>query len=409
MRFLFVSAQLPGHLDWGGYLSTAAELVRRGHEVIWATGVSMQPLVAARGVPVHVLSETGWRWPPPPPLTPAVVASPEAYRQQRMIRSLDQWLDVDRLRPATAELIELGRAFQPDLMGAEMFMAASGIAAEVLDVPFAVIGWPALRTHLSDAAAQEVAGLACNRIASVLSDFNATGINWQLDGPPALLSPRLHVTYWSPRWYSGLPLLPQNETVGGIAPDPQPWQSPWLNQLPMDQPWIFITLGTSFGLDVNFFVAAAHAAAEVGGLPILAIGDQLTPSMIEALQAKLPKGSIVTARVEFAEVLPYAAAAIHHGGAGTTHALVTHAVPQLVVPHAADQSRQAEGVARSGVGYRIPPKQVTIPLLVRALQAMLPDNSAIRQNARALQSEFAALGGVPRAADLLERVVTGDW
>lgn len=407
-RFLFVSAQLPGHLDWGGYLSTAAELTRRGHEVLWATGAAMQPLVAARGIPCHVLSETGWRWPPPPPLRPDDVASPEAYRQQRMVRSLDQWLDVERLRQATAELIDLGRTFQPDLLGAEMFMAAGGIAAEVLDLPFAVIGWPALRTHLSNPAAQEVAALARERIGSVLTHFNAAGINWQLDGPPALLSPRLHVTYWSPRWYSGLPLLPQNETVGGVAPAPQPWKTPWLNQLPMDQPWIFITLGTSFGHDANFFIAAAHAAAQVGGLPILALGDQLAPSTLEALQTKLPQGTIVTARVEFGEVLPYAAAAIHHGGAGTTHALVTHAVPQIVVPHAADQSRQAEGVARSGVGYRIPPKDVTIPLLVQALQAMLPDNSAIRHNARTLQAEFAALGGVPKAADLLEKVGIGD-
>jgi MGT family glycosyltransferase len=239
----------------------------------------------------------------------------------------------------------------------------------------------------------------------LLTHFDAAGINWQLDGPPALLSPHLHVTYWSPRWFSGLPLLPQNQTVGGNAPDPQPWNSPWLNQLPMDQPWIFITLGTSFSHDANFFIAATHAAVAVGGLPILAIGDQLTPSKMEELQTQLPKGTIVTARVEFGEVLPYAAAAIHHGGAGTTHALVTHAVPQIVVPHAADQSRQAEGVARSGVGYRIPPKQVTIPLLVRALQAMLPNNSAIRQNARALQAEFAALGGVPKAADLLAEVI----
>lgn len=401
MRYLFVSAQLPGHLDWGGYLSTAAELVRRGHEVLWATGASMQPLLTQHGIPGHVLSETGWRWPPPPPLQPGDVDSTEEYQQLRMLRSLDQWLEVERVRTATQELIELGRAFQPDLIGAEMFMACAGIAAEKLDIPFVVIGWPAVRTRLATPAAQEVAQTAHQRISSLLSHFDAKGANWEMQGPPALLSPDLHLTYWSPRWFSGLPLLAQNQTVGGLAPQPQPWKSPWLNQLPMDQPWIFITLGTSFGDDVNFFVAAAHAANAVGGLPILAIGDQLTEPVIAELQTKLPAGTIVTARVDFAEVLPYAAAAIHHGGAGTTHALVTHAVPQIVVPHAADQARQAEGVARSGVGYRIPPKQITIPLLVKALEAMLPDNSAIRQNARSLKDEFASLGGVPRAADLL--------
>ncbi len=405
MRFLFVSAQLPGHLDWGGYLPTAVTLVQRGHDVLWATGKEMQPIVEAQGVPVHVLPETGWRWPPPSPLRMSEVESPEMFRRLRMERSLDQWLESERVHTAIQDLIDLGREFRPDLIGAEMFMAGAGVAAEVLDVPFAVIGWPAVRTHLSTDAAQEVAREASRRVDALLADFAVSGRNWETQGPPALLSPHLHITFWSPRWFSGLPLLPQNEMVGGIAPAPQPWKSPWINQLPMDQPWIFITLGTSFSQDVNFFIAASHAAQQVGGLPVLAIGDQLTTSMVEELQTKLPAGTIVTARVEFGEVLPYAAAAIHHGGAGTTHALVTHAVPQIVVPHAADQSRQAEGVARSGVGYRIQPKNVTISNLVQHLKELLPHDSPARRNARALKEEFAALGGVPKAADLLISVV----
>ena len=101
-------------------------------------------------------------------------------------------------------------------------------------------------------------------------------------------------------------------------------------------------------------------------------------------------------RVRFAEVLPYIAAAIHHGGAGTTHALVTHGIPQIVVPKAADQARQASGVARSGVGYHIPPKQLTVSLAVEALQKILADDAPARLNAASLQKEFASLGGVPK-------------
>ena len=41
MRILCISAQLPGHLDWGGYLATAAELARRGHEVLWTSGIAV--------------------------------------------------------------------------------------------------------------------------------------------------------------------------------------------------------------------------------------------------------------------------------------------------------------------------------------------------------------------------------
>lgn len=396
MRFLCVSAQLPGHLDWGGYLLTAAELLRGGHDVLWATGQEMQSTLADQGVPSHTLQETGWCWPPPQ----TDVASAQDVQSLRMVRSLDQWLDVERVRAATAELIALGKAFRPHLIISEIFMAAASIAAEVLDIPFVVAGWPAARSKLTQKS-RFVGALAQERISVLLADFGAAGVNWQLDGPAALLSPYLHLTYWSPRWFAGRPLLPQTRMVGGIARPVPASESFWCSRLSRERPWIFITLGTSFSKDINFFIMAAQAVVQVGGLPILAVGN----GEVAALRARLPQPSVLVSRVKFAELLPYTAAAIHHGGAGTTHALVTYGVPQIVVPKAGDQGRQAEGVVRSGVGYRILPKQLTISLLVTALKTILPSTSPVRQNAASLQEEFASLGGISKAAELLESVV----
>ena len=412
MRFLCVSAQLAGHLDWGGYLPTAVELMRSGHEVLWATGRELQSQLAAQGVPVHILHETGWRWPPPPPIQKGA-ASEEEFQRLRMVRSLDQWLDVKRVRAATLDLVEVARRFRPHLIVSEMFTAAAGIAAELLGVPFAVAGWPAMQTQSpdpSDGPPGSVRELAQARVNACCRHFGVSGVNWALEGPAALRSPSLHLTYWSPRWYAGARLLPQTQMVGGIAPPPLPRDAPWLDQLPADRPWIFVTLGTAFTRDVNFFVIAARAAAEVGGVPILAVGNGFeavgtergwSRREVDALRNSLPQHSVVVERIRFAEVLPNVAAAIHHGGAGTTHALVTHGIPQIVVPKAADQARQASGVARSGVGYHIPPKQLTVSLAVRALQNILADDAPARLNAASLQEEFASMGGIPKAAQLL--------
>lgn len=412
MRFLCISAQLAGHLDWGGYLPTAVELMRAGHDVLWATGRELQSQFAAQGVPVHILRETGWRWPPPPPIQKGT-ASEEEFQRLRMVRSLDQWLDVARVRAATLELIEVAKRFRPHLIVSEMFTAAAGIAAEQLGVPFAVAGWPAMQTQSPGPKADApgaVGRLAQARVGALLADFGLTGVNWALDGPAALRSPSLHLTYWSPRWYAGARLLPQTRMVGGVAPSPLPPESPWLDQLPSDRPWIFITLGTAFTRDINFFSIAARAAAEVGGVPILAVGKGFdavgteggwSPRAVEALRTSLPQPSVLVDRIRFAEVLPHIAAAIHHGGAGTTHALVTHSVPQIVVPKAADQARQASGVARSGVGYHIPPNLLTVPLAAEALQKILVDDAPARLNAATLQEEFAFLGGIPKAAQIL--------
>jgi UDP:flavonoid glycosyltransferase YjiC (YdhE family) len=119
----------------------------------------------------------------------------------------------------------------------------------------------------------------------------------------------------------------------------------------------------------------------------------------------LPAGVVVRDRVAFDAVLGHTRVALHHGGAGTTHALVTYGVPQVVVPHAADQIHQALGVVRSGVGLHIPAKQVTVDGLVTALAKLLPDLSGYRQAAMALQHEFETLGGITKAADWIETVV----
>lgn len=411
MRFLCVSSQLKSHLDWGGYFPTAVELMRAGHDLLWATGRELHSELAEQGIPVHVLPETGWRWPPPPPIRKGA-ATEEAFQRLRMIRSLDQWLDAARVRAATHALVEAGSRFRPHLIASEMFAAAAAIAAELLDVPFAVVGWPAVESQSGspEEAPGPIGELARERVTSLLDEFDVNGVNWALDGPVALRSPSLHLTFWSPRWYAGLRLLPQTRMVGGIAAPPQPRESAWLAQLPADRPWIFVTLGTAFTKDINFFVIAARAVVQAGGVPILAVGKGIdaggsegawTAREMAALRRELPQPSALVERIHFGEVLPHTAAAIHHGGAGTTHALVTYGIPQIVVPKAADQARQAGGVMRSGVGYHIPAGQLTVPLLAEALQKILPHDSPARRNAAGLQEEFASLGGVPRAAQIL--------
>ena len=399
MRFLFVSAQIPGHLDWGGYLPTALHLQRRGHTILWATGQAMAPVLARAGLPSHLLTETGWRWPPPPPLQPTPGADPEVVRQQRALRALDQWLEEERVAQATTALVELGRTFRPDLIVSEVFLSAAGLAAEVLGCPFVVAGWPAMLPKATGGN-ETIVDAARGRLQRLCERFGIRGGNWTKSGPPAQESPLLHITYWSPRWYTGAALLPQTQHVGGIATPTPTAQTPWLD----DQPAVFITLGTSFGQDATFFVAAAQAADEIGCLPILALGGQFNAAQEATLRQQLPPTAIIEQRVDLNTVLPNVAAAIHHGGAGVTHALVTHAVPQLVVPHAADQMHQAQGVVRSGVGRHLSAQQVTVATLVNALAELLPDLSPMRAAAQGLKAEFAELGGVAAAADLVEQV-----
>ncbi len=395
MRLLCVSAQLPGHLDWGGYLRTAATLAQRGHNVLWASGAAVAAQVTHAGIAMHVLAETGWRWPPPPPLTPAPDADLADLQHQKQVRALDQWLEPARVAAAGAELTALARDFRPDLILSEMFSAAAGLVAEQVDAPLVVLGWPASASR-PITAIDGMAQLARARLDDLLRPQRLTGLNFSASGPPALCSPHLHITYWTPSWLAGTTVAPQTVHVGGLATRPHAHLAPDPNlPHPDDAPWVLITLGTSFNADPNFFLAAAHAADQLGCLPLLATGAPLQTAWVASMAPRLPRRAVVRSHLDFAATLPYVAAAIHHGGAGTTHALATHAIPQIVVPHAADQIRQAQGLMRTGAGLHLAPKQVTIAALVDALAQALPDRAPLHDHAIALQTEMDALGGVP--------------
>ena len=405
MRILCLSAPLPGHLDWGGYLATAAALHHRGHEVLWASGEAVRARVAQMGVAFHALQETGWRWPPPPPLPPDPQADPQQVLQQRQVRALDQWLEVARVAQAVDEVDALVQEFQPDVILSEMFVAAAGFVAEQHAVPLVVMGWPAPAASHGTGADGMVA-VARQRLDALLARTNLQGRNWTQVGPPALSSPHLHVTYWSPGWFAGMAVGAQTVHVGGRRPQGTPAAPEATLPAPDDAPWVLITLGTSFNADPNFFLAAAHATDQLGCLPLLAMGAPLDAEWITTMRLRLPQSAVLHPHLDFAATLPHVAAAIHHGGAGTTHALVVHGVPQIVVPHAADQMRQAQGVMRSGVGHFLPAKEVTIPRLVDVLAQTLPDRAVVRAQALALQAEFDALGGVPAAADHVEALLS---
>ena len=286
--------------------------------------------------------------------------------------------------------------------------------AEQLNVPFAVAGWPAADIDVTPAN-QPVVELGRNRLNQLLHRFSVTGRNWTGSGPAALRSSHLHISYWSSSWYTGIELGKQTVHVGGKAKsidldrvDSATLDSTSAALLNIEEitelPWVFITLGTSFTDDVNFFIAASHAAEALGAVPILALGGRPDHQTMAQLNAKAARSSVLVDRVNFDYILPMVGASIHHGGAGTTHAMVTHAVPQIVVPHAADQMHQAHGVSRSGVGVGIRPQHVSVEALAQILEEMLVEDSGFQLNARSIQNEFAGLGGVEKAATLLTQI-----
>jgi sterol 3beta-glucosyltransferase len=101
-------------------------------------------------------------------------------------------------------------------------------------------------------------------------------------------------------------------------------------------------------------------------------------------------------------LLPRTAAAVHHGGPGTTAAALRAGVPQLAVPFLADQPFWGHRIERLGVGPRaIPFPELTAESLAAALGAM--SDPGVQQRARAMGAVIRAERGAEGAVTALHR------
>ena len=122
---------------------------------------------------------------------------------------------------------------------------------------------------------QIVVAEARRRLDGLLTHFGLEGVNWTKTGTPALNSRHLHLTYWSESWL-GTAAIPPTQHVGGIGPTATAKLSPPPELAELNDPLVFVTLGTSFNEDPNFFVAAANAIDQMGAVPLIALGKALS-------------------------------------------------------------------------------------------------------------------------------------
>ncbi|HEX2909080.1 MAG TPA: glycosyltransferase, partial [Phototrophicaceae bacterium] len=329
----------------------------------------------------------------------------------RYRRALDTWLSEDLIGEAVDALLELARDIgQPDAIVTDPFISAAALVTEALNVPLIVCGWPALRElneeHLFPV--QKTLGQESQeRITRLCQRFGLAGVNFASGPTPSVLSPHLHISYFSAAWHQAdeALLLPQTLFVGG-APTPSADVPPsWLTDIPAEAPLTLVTLGSVFTGDLGFFAWAAQAAARAGTVPIVVIGrNPIEPEEKARLKAALPPGTRLLNWVPFDHVLPRTRLVIHHGGMGTTHAAVIHGIPQIAVPHAADQRGNARRIAQAKVGLNLTAQDIRHNALLEGAQALFND-AHVQQTARELAAEFAALGGAERAAAAIAAVV----
>lgn len=167
---------------------------------------------------------------------------------------------------------------------------------------------------------------------------------------------------------------------------------------------VFFTLGSMANLDeeraLGMVLAVVSAARHLGA--------RLVVQAPAGVLARVPVGPTVfaTHRAPHSVVFPKCAAVVHHGGAGTTHAVLRAGRPSIVIPHIADQFFWADALARLGVGAApLVATRVSERGLAERLEQVLR-NPSYAEFARELAPRVRAEQGPATAAQWIEEFTT---
>jgi MGT family glycosyltransferase len=165
------------------------------------------------------------------------------------------------------------------------------------------------------------------------------------------------------------------------------------------RPLAYLTLGTYVSGHVGSLRAAAVG---LGGLDVDALVT-VGPSGDPAALGPLPDSVRVERFVPQGVLLPHVDVVVHHGGSGTMLGALAQGLPQLLLPHGADQFMNAQALLDSGAGLRLLPEEITPDAVAEAVRALLAD-SRFREAAGRIGDEIAAMPAPSEVVADLERL-----
>ena len=165
------------------------------------------------------------------------------------------------------------------------------------------------------------------------------------------------------------------------------------DKLDTGRPIVYVSLGTLFNNNIEFFRACFEALGELDVQVVLSKGKQKAGVELPPE----PENFLVFDYVPQIAVLKRAAAFITHGGIGSSSEALHLGVPQVLIPQIWDGYLMAHQMAQKGAGILLS-SPVSSESLRSAVNQVLADES-FRRNSRALGEGLVEAGGAERAAD----------
>jgi len=369
MRVLFSSTFGYGHVF--PMVPLARAFVRAGHGVSWAAPGAAPAVIAAAGVRAlsaglrgSALSDVEGR------LRADAAALPPPDRAAFMFPALFG----AGLTPAMVpDLLAAGRDIRPDLLIHEQAELASPLVGTVLGVP-------SITHAFGGAVPADFVAAAAERVAPLWAEYG-------LSVPP-------YAGCFDTAYLDICPASVQSVAVDHIPirhplrPVPYAGESstlPAAVTAPDDRPLIYLTLGT---LQAGSPVLPIAVAA-LRDLPVrllVTVGHDGDPDDL----GPQPPNVTVERWVPQPILFDHCAVVVSHGGSGTFLDALSHGVPQLCLPQAADQFRNLRGGLAAGAVLGLSPDQASPEAISQAVRRLLGEDQ-FRTAARAVADAIARM------------------
>lgn len=388
---------IPGHGHFHPVVPLARALGQSGHEVRVATSASFAPTVERAGLSVE-RAGLDWVESRPELVSPGVdMGSPRA-RAAELMRIFNEVAP----RAMVPDLLTLIESWRPDLLLFTLFELGGLLAAEMTDTPYVLLRnfIPAAlgRSHAPGGGGStekpEWSALNTFRSELGLRTFDPRG-----EAFPALryldldlVPPSLHLLAAQNPLGTAHPLRPVHFSVpalGGGSFSEDGFAGPG--------PRLLVSLGTVFNDATDVISAIVDGLSGVGRSLVVGLGNGTTGDVAPSADMRFAPWA------PFDVVLPGCDVLVTHGGWGSMMAALSHGVPMLVLPQAADNFVNALRVRSIGAGRFLAPPQVTASA-VREEAAILLSDPVYRLNALRLKDEIEAMPGPDAAVGLLERL-----
>jgi UDP:flavonoid glycosyltransferase YjiC (YdhE family) len=382
MRILVTTSPPLGHVL--PVVPLAQSLAKAGQEVRWATGADAVSVVQQAGIPCDTCGMSSTerratyfeRYPEAKSLAPEDLSS---HMFPRLFGAVSAPEMIDGLLP-------LAERWRPDLVLHETGELAAPIVAARLGVPHIThaFGSPVPEERL--ASATEFVAPLWHQLGFEVPPYGGVFDDLYLDIYPPGLQFRedTHVR-------NATPLRP----VFWTPPfsDTSSWQPDVVH------PRIYVTFGTVFNEPGAAFGNAVHAASEVGAQVLVTVGHNGDVHAFDPL----PRSVTVAPFVPQSEVLEWCDVVVSHAGSGTFLGSITAGIPQLCLPQAADQFRNAAACERAGVGFSLGPGAASADAIRDALRHLLHGHD-FHDATALLATEIAAMPHPDEvAAEIVDR------